>query len=286
MQNKVYRRILSITMIVGLMLGVVLLQAALMLVMIVILRADLRAIADNDPVFMTIFYIVYSWVGITLMFIIRYLIQRFSLIQPMQIGEERKLYKNSFFGLLVLGIAIQLASSGILNIIYTFASDTAAFKRYEEVMNSLNGTSIWLTVLYGMLFAPVLEELIFRGLLIDFARYGFAANTSIIISAVCFGVFHGNIVQGSYAVVIGLILGYVRIRSGSLIDSIILHMIINISGVIVLPILTGIISLITGTFVAYGVLSVIGVLLSVMWYLKSREEIEDIKRYCHYGEKC
>lgn len=67
-------------------------------------------------------------------------------------------------------------------------------------------------VIYTCLIAPFMEEFIFRGVLLKKARR-FGDRTAVVFCAVMFGLMHGNLNQCLYAVVIGLILGYVAVRT-------------------------------------------------------------------------
>lgn len=65
--------------------------------------------------------------------------------------------------------------------------------------------------LYTVLAAPVVEEIIFRGLVLrGLERYG--KKFAIVASALLFGAFHGNIVQSPYAFAVGLVLGYTAVE--------------------------------------------------------------------------
>lgn len=86
---------------------------------------------------------------------------------------------------------------------------------------------IWLLVLITVLIGPVIEELIFRKVLLD--RLSVYGNVfAIITSAVAFGLFHGNFYQMFYAAAFGMVLGYVAIKSGSWLYSVGLHMFVNL----------------------------------------------------------
>ena len=93
-------------------------------------------------------------------------------------------------------------------------------------------TPIWLLVLITVVIGPIIEELIFRKVLID--RLSVYGNVfAIIVTAVAFGLFHGNFYQMFYAAALGMVLGYVAIKSGSWLYSAALHMLINlINGVL------------------------------------------------------
>lgn len=83
--------------------------------------------------------------------------------------------------------------------------------------------AIVMTVIIG----PVLEELIFRKLLLD--RLLFLGDWSaLLLSSLFFGLFHTNLYQFLYAITVGLVLGYIRIMTGRMRWNILLHMFINL----------------------------------------------------------
>lgn len=79
------------------------------------------------------------------------------------------------------------------------------------------------------LLVPLAEELVFRGavlrvLLAFFERRPWVA---IAISAALFGVVHGNLAQGVHAFLIGLLLGWLYHRSGSIAPGVVFHWVNN-----------------------------------------------------------
>lgn len=89
--------------------------------------------------------------------------------------------------------------------------------------------SPWAVLVSTVLIAPVMEELMFRKLLIDrIVPYG--QKTAVIVSGVGFGLFHGNFFQFFYACAIGMVFAYIYSSTGKIRYSIILHMIINFMG--------------------------------------------------------
>ncbi|MCI2047507.1 MAG: CPBP family intramembrane metalloprotease [Faecalibacterium sp.] len=92
-------------------------------------------------------------------------------------------------------------------------------------------TSIF-SVLVMVILAPIVEETIFRKLLIDrIARFGGAL--AVLMSGLCFGMFHMNLYQFFYAFAIGAVLAYVYLRTGKVVYTIGLHMIINLCGSVI-----------------------------------------------------
>jgi len=82
--------------------------------------------------------------------------------------------------------------------------------------------------------APVIEEYIFRKQLID-RMHIYGEKLAVVTSALMFGLFHGNLSQLFYAFALGLVFGYVYLKTGRLQYSIGLHMLINCLGSVIGP---------------------------------------------------
>ena len=115
-------------------------------------------------------------------------------------------------------------NSGIAGLLGTDGGSTVA--------DVLGGSSIWQTFVVAVLAGPAVEEFLFRELLIDrLVMYGDRA--AILISALAFGFYHGNVIQFVYAFLLGLVFGYIYIRTGKIIYTVILHMLVNFWGSVV-----------------------------------------------------
>jgi membrane protease YdiL (CAAX protease family) len=135
-------------------------------------------------------------------------------------------------------IAAIIAFSGmyISNIIGNILTTVIGLLKGSSVSNDLltiaTSNSIWANFLIMVLFAPVAEELLFRKLLIDrTAKYG--EGISVLLSALIFGLFHGNLNQFAYAFVLGGIFGFIYVKTRDIKYTIFLHMLINFMGSIV-----------------------------------------------------
>lgn len=103
-----------------------------------------------------------------------------------------------------------------------------------------------LKIVVMVVLAPLLEEFLFRKQLIDrTAKYG--EKPAILFSALVFGLFHMNLYQFFYAFGLGLLFGYVYLRTRRLRYSVIMHMVINGLSSVVVPLLLSKVG--TGTFV-------------------------------------
>lgn len=99
-----------------------------------------------------------------------------------------------------------------------------------------------LKVLFMVILAPLLEELLFRRAVIDRIRcYG--EKTALLLSSLTFGLMHQNLFQFFYAFGVGMILGYLYLRTGRLRYSVILHAIINFMGSVLAPFILSLVDL-------------------------------------------
>jgi membrane protease YdiL (CAAX protease family) len=85
---------------------------------------------------------------------------------------------------------------------------------------------LWPMLLAGVLVAGICEEVMFRGVIQGVLSRRSVAG-AVVISSVLFGLFHFNLWQFVTATVAGLFLGWMVERSGSLLTSIAVHMVVN-----------------------------------------------------------
>lgn len=93
-------------------------------------------------------------------------------------------------------------------------------------VESATGNSTGLMIfLYVCILGPIAEELLFRGLVLRLLL-PHGKRFAILLSALLFGVFHGNVVQIPYAFLAGLIFGYTTVEH-SIAWAMVLHMFNN-----------------------------------------------------------
>ena len=149
------------------------------------------------------------------------------------------------------------------------------FSEMMEQMTKDKGTLILLAVI----MAPIFEEIVFRGIIQKgLMNKGMKPWKAIIISAVIFGLVHGNPWQFVGAVLLGSVLGLVYYKTKSLLLSILLHAFNNLCSAIL--IFYGKTESFADNFQVseYVVLGVGVVLFSVFYYLFTR------KYRVHYSE--
>lgn len=93
-----------------------------------------------------------------------------------------------------------------------------------------NPAVIALYIVSTVVIPPVVEEMMFRGLILQGLRR-FGDGFAVAASAVMFGLYHGNFAQGVFAFLCGLVLGLAVVRSNSLLPAILIHTVNNASAV-------------------------------------------------------
>lgn len=99
-----------------------------------------------------------------------------------------------------------------------------------------------LLIFFVGILAPVCEEVVFRGAI--FGGYKKEGNVfkAVLASGILFGLLHMNINQASYAMVIGLLLGFLVEATGSIFSSILFHVLVNSTNAIMMIISDSVIS--------------------------------------------
>ena len=97
----------------------------------------------------------------------------------------------------------------LMTIVSVITGETMVHQVEEMIMDM----SLWAVILSAVILAPIMEELIFRKLVLDrLAGYGPAVAMSV--SALVFGLAHGNFYQFFYAFLLGLIFAYIYLHTG------------------------------------------------------------------------
>ena len=121
----------------------------------------------------------------------------------------------------------------VTNVIGTFT--TAIFGTLKgdlvdnPIQDILTGLSPLTAFFLMVICAPIVEEYVFRKLIIDrTVQYGQA--TAILLSGLMFALFHGNFNQFVYAFTLGVFWGFIYVKTGRLIYTVALHMTVNFLG--------------------------------------------------------
>lgn len=127
---------------------------------------------------------------------------------------------------IVLCLVVGFTLNFSCNVLFMFMPESW-LENYTQASEALDDGSLFSYILGGVIMAPLVEEIIFRGILAK--RFGKCMPSifAAILSAVVFGVCHGDLVWAIYAGSLGIILGVIFARFDSIIPCICVHFAFN-----------------------------------------------------------
>ena len=163
--------------------------------------------------------------------------------------------------IIVLGIALAtVVCAGLTLLPETWLN------AYAEQSQYMVGDSVIIMVISNMIVAPVVEEVVVRGLMLSRLKKAMPTVWAVIISSLLFGLAHGQILWITYAALLGVILAVVALKSDSLLGSILLHITFNVFGTVVPLVFAGVTS--TAATVLIFVVGVVISAVSLFGFLK------------------
>jgi membrane protease YdiL (CAAX protease family) len=140
-------------------------------------------------------------------------------------GFVQPAHKSNYLGAVLLGIGVLLLGGAITHLL------AGQHPVHQDVAVMASQVSLGLRLLLALLVvgvAPFVEEMVFRGVLLSGLASRMPVGWAIVVSAVVFGCVHLPDFKFSWypvpaLVLLGLALGWIRVRSGSLWPSITLH---------------------------------------------------------------
>ena len=182
----------------------------------------------NDAGYRQFFQIVVSTLMFTLPFVIFFKGAGYRISDLAIYGKPKE---KTFLPLFLIGIAF----CSFANMAVSFAG--GIFEQFGFNYNVDFGE--YPTGFFGFLLAtfstaivpPLVEEFACRGLILGSLRK-FGDGFAIIVSSVLFGIMHGNFEQMPFAFLVGLVLAYVTVKSGSLWVAVAIHAFNNFVSVV------------------------------------------------------
>lgn len=136
-------------------------------------------------------------------------------------------FYNSYY-IAALGV---LASAGISKAVTVFPIDNI-IGSYESIRTEFAANSLIWQILALVFAGPCMEELIFRGLVYKRIKRYTKSMTAVYISAIFFGVYHFNLVQGIYGFALGVLLCYVYEKYKTILAPVLLHISANLTALV------------------------------------------------------
>lgn len=131
-------------------------------------------------------------------------------------------------------VLVGICSSILLNGILILSGFTKFFvSDYEQTTSQLYGGTLTVTILFSGVIAPITEELLYRRILHEQMREEYGFCIACISSSLLFGVAHMAIVQGVYGFLTGIVLCYCYEVGKGVKTSILVHVTMNLTSIIV-----------------------------------------------------
>lgn len=130
-----------------------------------------------------------------------------------------------------LGLFFNIAISIVLGLIYSLLPEDWTSSLEASTDLALNNDSFFIMLLTVGILVPIMEEIIFRyGIFKTLSRSN--VIMAYVVSALVFGIMHGNVIQGCYTAILGIVLAYLYHKTNNIWYPIFVHMGLNSSSVI------------------------------------------------------
>ena len=140
---------------------------------------------------------------------------------------KEKMKFGHLFSALCISFTFTQVGNSFSSVLISLAERIMGRTLVNPVSDTLSTGSFILNAIFAGILFPILEELLFRRLICN-RLLPLGEAKAILISAAIFGFIHGNLFQFAYAFLFGLVLGYVYVKTGKIIYTIIFHCIMNL----------------------------------------------------------
>ena len=146
----------------------------------------------------------------------------------LQEKEKRDFQKIKTISFFILA-AFSCCAVVFMNILVEKSGLIQNSEAFQQSSERQFAVPLWLgLVLYGII-APLAEEVLFRFILVNRIKdWTGSLVAGVLISSALFGIYHGNVVQGVYAFVLGSVLAMIYLYYGNILAAIVFHGIGNI----------------------------------------------------------
>jgi len=160
-----------------------------------------------------------------------------AVLIPMWLQTRKSLpvFENAKLGVSVITLTafFFIFFNFILSSLFSFIDILRFFSSYEELIEALAAGSFLVQILAVGIVAPVVEEVLYRGIILNRLLQWIPKWVAVLISSALFGLMHFNLFQGLYAFATGIVVAVVYLRYRNLWIPIIGHVVFNMTSVVV-----------------------------------------------------
>lgn len=151
------------------------------------------------------------------------------VLQDGFLKTKKEVWKQPVWHYLLIVLGTAVIAYG-LNYLFVASGFVGRSEIYQWVVEMQYSTSMILgLILYGLV-SPFVEEVAFRGMLYGRMRVYMSKVWAVLVSALVFGFYHGNVVQGIYGFIMGILFALVYEKYKNFYLTVIMHSIVNLVG--------------------------------------------------------
>lgn len=198
-------------------------------------------------------------------FIVQHYSKKLAYTIPYKVNKET-LSLRTFFAFAIATVGLFWGSDIILTYLSSFLSDVMTLTTPSFIPEGNLLANIF-SITFGILLAPILEELVFRGLLLGvLKRYG--RIFAIVTVSFLFGLLHGNLPQAIPAFCFSIVVCCLTLKADSILPAIVLHIFVNTFSYTMMLTSSEFVS--TLLTIVYYALSLIGIVFVILYLCKHK----------------
>lgn len=207
----------------------VLLQKIIFIAMVFLLRGFVNAGLETGSTMFTVLNYTFSNISTYIPKLLAFgvLYKKYRPLKRLDTQYENKSYYPLIF--IPAMFAFAMWGSNIttcINYIFQLLFGAGEIQNVMEAIAPSSFSAGVVTLIFTAFVAPIFEEMIYRHLLLRSLK-PIGDTPAIIISALVFGLAHGNFDQFAYAFLSGIIFGLMAVRYDTIIPGMVLHLINN-----------------------------------------------------------
>lgn len=169
------------------------------------------------------YVVIYSIINVAIYFGIYFFYNKYKKIEYSAVKPRFKLKWHTYFMMIAIGAIVLFGTQYFIGAVDNFLSLIGFPLNSSSMIDPKDWGSFILAVIVLALIPAIGEELIFRGVVLNGLRKRFSDVKAVLLTALLFALMHANLQQLVYPFLLGAVMGWVAVRTGSLISSIIIH---------------------------------------------------------------
>ena len=157
-------------------------------------------------------------------FILIFVIAKKSFLRKINISLP---HKSSYLPTIAIGGSGQYVTAFLVGtVLMLLPKDWVdSFNETNEMVENASGFLAFFAV---VILAPIFEEILCRGLILNTLRKAMPKWVAIVLSSAIFGIIHGNPIQFIYATALGILLGWLYTKFDSIWIPMLCHLVFNL----------------------------------------------------------